>query len=314
MGPKITREIQVKTRFGDNGYDFALVPTVDGRLIFESEIAFYAGAGYGSYPKPLGSGQTESRIQSFKDQPGYKSPHGIVHYVYESVSSWIVYHFHDTSDSSAVRRSGNLADNEILKADASNLAAFLYRIQKTHPENYQKIISVIRLAAPFFSDFHLRPNPLNPEKIQLEWLQRDSDYLFLPSQLSDGTLRFICLATALLQPDLPPTFLFDEPELGLHPYALTLLARLLRDAVDQHGRPRRQVIVSTQSALLLNAFSPEEIIVVERADGESIFTRLSSQELSEWLEDYTLGELWQKNILGGRPRNEKGRLLELELN
>jgi predicted ATPase len=155
------------------------------------------------------------------------------------------------------------------------------------------------LAAPFFDDFKLRPVPTNPDLIQLEWLQRDSDYPFRANQLSDGTLRFICLATALLQPERPATMLFDEPELGLHPYALTLLGDLLKKAA-QCG----QVIVSTQSAPLLNDFAPNDVVVVERHQGESTFRRLEADGLSEWLGEYTLGELWQKNVLGGRPGPE----------
>jgi predicted ATPase len=137
--------------------------------------------------------------------------------------------------------------------------------------------------------------------IQLEWRQKDSDYPFLASHLSDGTLRFICLATALLQPSPPATMVFDEPELGLHPFALTLLANLFEVAAR---RTSQQVIVSTQSAPLVNEFEPEDVIVVERAEGESVFRRLDSAKLSGWLEDYTLGELWQKNVFGGGPRNE----------
>ncbi len=189
--------------------------------------------------------------------------------------------------------------------DGGNLAAYLYRLKHTHPGEYRKIVEVVQLAAPFFRDFNLRPNPLNPDYIQLEWLQADSDYVLLPSQLSDGTLRFICLAVALLQPDRPSTLLFDEPELGLHPYALVLLGRLFRQAtISRWGVPDKQVIVSTQSPLLLNEFEPEEVIVVERAGGQSEFRRLNSEDLSEWLTEYALGELWQKNVLGARPRSE----------
>jgi predicted ATPase len=142
--------------------------------------------------------------------------------------------------------------------------------------------------------------------IQLEWRQRDSDYPFRANQLSDGTLRFICLATVLLQPNPPATMLFDEPELGLHPYALTLLGNLFRQAVrKQFNSISKQVIISTQSALLLNEFTPEEIIIVDRADSESTFHRLNPDDLSEWRQEYTLGELWQKNVLGGRPSNER---------
>jgi predicted ATPase len=200
-----------------------------------------------------------------------------------------------------VRRTQPLNQNEILYQYAENLAAFLYRVRHTHPEHYARIRDVVRLAAPFFDDFNLRPIPTSPNEIQLEWLQKDSAYPFRASQLSDGTLRFICLATALLQPDPPPTMLFDEPELGLHPYALTLLGNLFNQAAKQGT----QIIISTQSAQLLNEFTPEDVIVVERVDAESKFRRLNSADLSEWLEDYTLGELWQKNVLGAKPRGDR---------
>jgi predicted ATPase len=185
--------------------------------------------------------------------------------------------------------------------DGSNLAAFLYRILYEDPPSYERIRDVVRLAAPFFADFELRPNRLVSGLIQLEWRQKGSDYTFFASHLSDGTLRFICLATALLQPSPPAIMVFDEPELGLHPYALTLLANLLQQAAK---RTSQQVIVSTQSAQLVNEFEPEDVIVVERTQGESVFQRLKSAKLSGWLEDYTLGELWQKNVFGGGPRNE----------
>jgi predicted ATPase len=167
--------------------------------------------------------------------------------------------------------------------------------------SYVRIRDVVRLAAPFFDDFQLRPNPLARHMIQLEWRQKGSDYSFSANHLSDGTLRFICLATALLQPRPPATMLFDEPELGAHPYALTLIANLFQQAAKH---PLRQIIVSTQSAQLVNEFEPEDVIVVERTQGESVFRRLDSAKLSGWLEDYTLGDLWQKNVFGGGPRNE----------
>ena len=307
LGPKVTRAIKASLRFGANQYDFSLVPTVDGRLIVEEEKTYYYGP-MGVGERTLGTGNPEARVRSKKDAPGANgSAHGVPYHVYESVSGWIVYHFHDTSDTAAVRLQGLVSDSDYLRSDAGNLAAFLYRLQQTQPDSYSRIVATIRLAAPFFGDFRLRPNPLNSDYISLEWVQKDSDYPFLPSQLSDGTLRFICLATALLQPDLPATMIFDEPELGLHPFALVLLSRLLRGATQPWGFPIKQVIVSTQSALLLNEFSPDEVIVVERIDGQSSFRRLQSEDLTIWLEDYTLGELWQKNIFGGRPRSEASR-------
>lgn len=122
--------------------------------------------------------------------------------------------------------------------------------------------------------------------------------LFGPHALSDGTLRFICLATLFLQPpeQLPATIVLDEPELGLHPYAIALLADMVRSAA-QHT----QVILATQSVTLVNQFEPEDILVVDRIQGKSAFRRLGKEEMASWLEDYGLGDLWEKNLLGGRP-------------
>jgi len=304
LGPKVTNELRVKLMFGENGYEFTLQPTVDNRLVFASESSIYRGhlTRGAETKKYFGSGHFESQLKARKDDPGVRADRGQSFYVFEALSSWGVYHFHDTSLSSGVRRQGGINDNISLRWDAENLAAFLYRLQSTNAPNYDKIRDVVRLAAPFFDDFQLRPVPSNPEKIQLEWRQRGSDYPLLASQLSDGTLRFICLATALLQPNPPRTMLYDEPELGLHPYALSLLGGMIQKSVAPWGSPQNQIIISTQSALLLNEFSPADIIVVQRAEDQSTFQRLDSEQLSGWFADYTLGELWQKNLLGGRPQ------------
>jgi predicted ATPase len=294
LGPKITERFAAKLYFGEVGYEFALVPTPDNRLIFSEERAVVRGSPVDT-DLFFGSGHSEAKLRVY---PG-------VEVTLSAVSSLFAYHFHDTSLNAAVRRPRALNDNEHFRQNAENLAPFLYRIQQTHPTDYQKIRDVVRLAAPFFDDFKLRPMPTSIDLIQLEWRQRGSDYPFRANQLSDGTLRFICMATALLQPSRPPTVLFDEPELGLHPYALTLLASLFKQAAQSQGT---QVIVSTQSAPLLNEFAPEDIVVVERTNGESTFRRLDSAHLSEWLEEYTMDELWRKNVLGGRPRED--RLLE----
>jgi len=303
LGPKITSQFAAKLYFGRNGYEFSLVPTPDNRLIFSEETVVFHG-NLTIKRDSLGSGQAEAILKERKDDSGrWGARHGVPYHVFNAISSWVLYHFHDTSLSASVRRPRSISDNEVLRPNAENLAPFLYRIQQTDPTDYSRIRDVVRLAAPFFDDFKLRPMPATPDMIQLEWQQRDSDYPFHAHQLSDGTLRFICLATALLQPRRPPTVLFDEPELGLHHYALTLLGNLFKQAVEAHSN---QVIISTQSAALLNEFAPD-VIVVERTNGESTFKRLDSSHLSEWLEEYSLGELWQKNVVGGRPRGDQNR-------
>ncbi|HTA67076.1 MAG TPA: AAA family ATPase [Bryobacteraceae bacterium] len=301
LGPKITQRFVAKLYFGYKGYEFALVPTIDNRFVFAEETIISRVNRITR--TSLGSGNLESKLRVYKEEPGaWDAWQDGAPNVFDAISSWVVYHFHDTSLTASVRRQRPLNDNVVLRPSAENLAAFLYRIRDTNSTAYTQIRDVVRLAAPFFDDFRLRPVPTSPDMIQLEWQQKDSDYPFLANQLSDGTLRFICLATALLQPQPPPTILFDEPELGLHPYALTLLGNLFRLVAQRQGK---QIIISTQSAPLLNEFAPEDVIVVERHLGESTFRRLESAQLSEWLQDYTLGELWQKNVLGGRPSDER---------
>ena len=152
--------------------------------------------------------------------------------------------------------------------------------------------------APFFDDFRLEPRNLDEERIRLEWIHRDSDAYFDASSFSDGTLRFICLATLLCQPVefMPSVILLDEPELGLHPYAINLLGSLIRSASQ-----KAQVILSTQSSLMLDQFVPTQVLVAERAKGGTDLIRLDTDALNNWLEDFSLGQLWEKNEIGGRP-------------
>jgi predicted ATPase len=280
--------------FRPTGYEFSLEPTADNSLVFSDESVEWDRINAPLATRSLGKGHRESVLKE-----KLKS-NVIIQNIYDSISSWTVYHVHDTSDTAAMRRTCSVRDNEHLRPDAGNLAAFLLMLHEEHPGIYEKIRDTIRLATPFFDDFKFRPKPSNGDEVlQLEWTQKDSDYPFHASQLSDGTLRFIALITALLQPSPPATILVDEPELGLHPYALNLLAGLLKKVATQ-----TQVIVSTQSAPLLDNFEAEDIIVVERKEGASTFERLSSAKLEEWLKDYSLGELWQKNVIGGRPSND----------
>ncbi len=294
LGPKITSKIIAELKFGENGYGFWLEPTADNRLIFGDERIQYLSSFRGrtdSLDRSIGKGHTESKL---KGHSGYNAD--VAEYVYGVVSSWVVYHFHDTSDTAAMRRTGSVRDNEQLRPRGENLAAFLFRLREEKKDTYDLILDTVRLATPFFHDFKLRPKKSNgDELIELEWEQKDSDYPFHASQLSDGTLRFIALATALLQPNPPATMLIDEPELGLHPQALDILANLILQAQN-----RTQLIVSTQSAPMLNAFEPEQIVVIDRVEGESQFRRLKADDLREWLvQDYTLADLWQKNVYGG---------------
>lgn len=287
-GRKKTERISMLFHLETKGYYFSLVPTLGNRLIFEKDFFWYTN----EHNCPLtssSSGNDETLLSNIKDSSGNE----VFRNVIENLR---VYHFHDTSDSAFVKQTHLANDNLRLKTDAANLAAFLLKLKKKYPKNYEQIVKTIQLVAPFFSDFVNRDDE---ESIQLEWFEKGNlDTPFKAHVLSDGTLRFICLATLLLQPFelMNDTILIDEPELGLHPYALAVLADLIKRAAD-----KKQLIISTQSVELINHFSANDIIVVDRVNDASTFKRLDEDQLKDWLEDYTLGELWKQNIIGGRP-------------
>lgn len=278
FGLKVTKRLESAVEVAGKEHRFQLEPTVDNRLIGSAGPVLYSVA-LPEAPDPLGE---SSAPDAFFGQ----------------ITNRRVYHFHDTGDTAHVKHEDALHVNEYLRPDARNLAAFLYKLRHKYPDSYAQIRSTVQQVAPFFDDFILDPDrlPSDEQMITLFWRQKHNDYPFHPSQLSDGTLRFICLATALLQPEPPPTILIDEPELGLHPYALAVLGALIRSA-SRHT----QVIIATQSVPLLNEFSVDDLIVVELEEGISVFKRLNEKDFALWLEDFSIGELWQQNVLGGRP-------------
>lgn len=293
-GVNTTRQLYSAIYFDKNAYGFILEPTDDGGVIFNSEGVFYSGGNKKGKQETISNGHIESLLKKrYEDGVSY-----IVRYVYPAILSWKVFHFHDTSNTSQMKQDQGLQNSQYLYGDASNIAPYLYKLDQQENSTYRQIRDIVQLAVPFFDDFVLEPRSLSSgeQVIRLAWRQIDSEYVFDVSQLSDGSLRFICLVTALLQPDPPATIIIDEPELGLHPYAIHLLGALVRSAST-----RMQVILSTQSVPLLNEFELEDLIVVEREDGVSTFKRLASKDFESWLEDYTIGELWEKNILGGIP-------------
>ena len=219
--------------------------------------------------------------------------------LYEMLARCRTYQFHDTSDTAKIRKVGYIEDAACLRADAGNLAAFLLAMKQKERPHYDRIVRTIRQVFPRFEDFVLEPSPRNENYILLNWREKGrGEYLFGPHQLSDGTLRFMALATLFLQPELPSVIVIDEPELGLHPHAITVLASVVRSAAE-----RCQVILSTQSTRLVDEFDLEEIVVVERNDqtGGTAFRRPNAEELSDWIERYSTSELWEKNVLGGLP-------------
>lgn len=300
FGEKSTSKIHLHASFDGmtNGYEIDLVAANGDRLRPAAEFLSFVDI------EALLPGERSMPFLEFSDGSGWEagisgaSDNEVVVDVRDYLAGWKVYHFHDTSRSAPMKKTANLNDNHSLRADGANLAAFLYLLCERHADAYGLIRRAIQRVAPFFDDFILQPQRLNPDKILLEWKHKNSEEYFDASSLSDGTLRFMALATLLLQPEQfrPPLILIDEPELGLHPLAITMLASAMRTASQAS-----QLIVSTQSSLLLDQFEPPEVLVAEREEGGTRLRRLEEAGLAEWLDEYSLGQLWEKNVLGGRP-------------
>jgi predicted ATPase len=296
FGPKVTLQIEAQLEFIINNakdtYNLRLFFAAVDTLIFGEETLSFLQKDW-SFPRTdsLGAGHKETKINEEAEKKGSNT----ARILRKSLNYCRVYHFHDTSPTAAVRLAGYVGDTRWLSPDAGNLAALLLRFRDDNNTVYQRIIKTIRLIAPFFDDFVLEPRANN---VILNWREKDSDQVFGPHQFSDGTLRAICLTTLLLQPeeDLPELIIVDEPELGLHPYALNVVAAMFGKA-SYHT----QILISTQSSSFLDNFNPEDVITVNREGKESQFKRLNSEELETWLEEYSLGEIWEKNIIGGGP-------------
>lgn len=280
-----------------NQYEIELTADDDDGLFPSREIAYYWNKE--EYPGLY----SESVIGRDGEAGIGESPRPVTQYVKSRLDRWRLYHFHDTGSKSPMKKRSDVNDNRYLLADGANLASFLYRLREDHMNSYDLIRRTVRLVAPFFDDFALEPLARREDKILLEWKHRGTDDYFNASSLSDGSLRFITLTTLLLQPEelRPSVILLDEPELGLHPYAIALLASLVRQA-----SVKTQVILATQSPILLDHFEPEDVLVAERVCGRTEFNRLPRKRLKKWLRRYSLGQLWEKNEFGGRPSPEHG--------
>jgi len=289
-GLKVTDSIEVEFHIGKMNYTFELQANAANRIFFRNEAVNHGSTSLSvddaEVLRTKGLLIPSAESQFVNAVPALKR-----------LYDFRYYHFHDTGITSKIKAEHNISNSKNLQWDASNLAAFLYRLREHHAVSYKNILFNIKLVAPYFNDFELEPMEYNKELITLRWLQNGCEDIFNASQLSDGTLRFICLAALLLQPlELQPsTIIIDEPEIGLHPFAITILAEMV-----QKVAANKQVILSTQSVELLNHFGPEDVVVVDRDSDGSKFKRICPISLKEWLEDYTLGELWNKNILGGR--------------
>jgi len=296
-GRKITKKMEFEMFFGERGYRFTINPTANDEVALSREARYYNGRWW-----ELGDSNDASSLlvkeakNNVRDNK-YSKP------VYDAIMSWQIYHFHDTSLTASMRRWEIIEDNKKLRADASNIAPFLLRLREANPSAYQEILTTCQIIIPYLKDFLLNEKVSGKaneiKKVHLSWRTKNSDFPMQPYHLSDGSIRFICLATALLQPEPPSTLIIDEPELGLHPEAIRILGELINAASG-----RTQLIVATQSPLLLDQFAIEDIVTVNRKDNQSDFERLSKKYFDKWLDDYSVGELWTKDIMQGGVRHE----------
>ena len=289
FGSKVTSELEMQISFSGGGEGYAISLSRNDT----DELHVNATGRHPTHDEPERMRLVDAPVHSLPSR-----------HVSELIEGLRLYHFHDTGAASPIKRTADVNDNRYLRPDGANLATFLHLLRHKHEESYSLIRRTVQLVTPFFDDFVLEPQALNEDRIRLESRHRGSDAYFDVSSLSDGSLRFIALSTLLLQPvELRPSvIILDEPELGLHPFAMTTLASLIKQVSVE-----TQVVLATQSPLLLDHFQPEDVLVAERVAGQTRFTRLDGAALKPRLKDYSLGQLWEKNHFGGRPMREDGQ-------
>lgn len=287
-GSKNTSEINARIWLNLNGYSFTLKSGEDG-FIFTKEGLWYRNNPYLNNPIDIASLSGESKLR-YETLPR-------AGYIREYLDALQKYHFHDTGENSPFNKESNIDNDKFSLYDkGQNLAAYLFAIYNENRLVYNLIVKTIQSIAPYFLDFIFRPEPSG--NIRLRWQNRHSPTIYGTNDLSDGTIRFIALTTLFMQPSLPQTIIIDEPELGLHPSAIARLAGMIKSVAERGC----QVIVATQSTDLISHFEPEDIITVDQINGESVFTRLDNDTLGGWLEDYTIDDLWKRNIIStGQP-------------
>lgn len=307
-GAQVTRFLDASIQFdGDHQwsrYDFSLSWGAPDELFFSSELlAFMREKDARQNELQLGSGHRESKVLDVANESANQWQRTTARVFRDRLRQIRAYHFHDTSDEAGMRVSQDFHREDYLMNNGGNLAAFLYGLKERRSSHYRRILDTVQYIAPYIADFVVEPEALNDRFVMLRWRDRSGAVLG-PHQLSDGTLRTIALITALLQPDetMPSIMLFDEPELGLHPHGIRIVAELLKAASE-----KRQVIVATQSPLLIRDYEPADIAVVEREEdqggrGSTVVKQFRAKELDAWLEEYDLGQLYEKNVTGGGPQ------------
>ena len=291
--PTLTAEIRFDGKDSYDIYRFSLTNAVQDRLIISSEeIEWKNSRTTSPISKQLVSNFSESALNHLKSEDV------ACKIVWDILAGCKVYQFNDSSALSPMRQASTVESAHYLQSEANNLASFLLYLKNGYKESYERIVSYVKEIVPQFRDFYLEPER---GYVSLKWVDTSAnDYVLSSDQFSDGSIRFIALATLLLQPEktMPRVIIIDEPELGLHPYAIDQLTEMIKDA-SLHA----QIIVATQSPALIDGFEATDVTVIERDEEHqcTVARKLNSQDYSEWLKEYSLSELWNKNVIGGRP-------------
>jgi len=291
--PTLTAEIRFDGKDSYDIYRFSLTNAVQDRLIISSEeIEWKNSRTTSPISKQLISNFSESALNHLR------SKDSACKIVWDILAGCKVYQFNDSSALSPMRQASTVESAHYLQSEANNLASFLLYLKNGYTESYERIVSYVREVVPQFKEFYLEPER---GYVSLKWVDTSAnDYVLSSDQFSDGSIRFIALATLLLQPEktMPRVIIIDEPELGLHPYAIDQLIEMIKDA-SLHA----QIIVATQSPALIDGFDASDVTVIERDEEHqcTVAKKLNGQDYSEWLNEYSLSELWNKNVIGGRP-------------
>ena len=304
FGNIVTKSIEAEMTFntdaGTNKYSVELGDQIGGKLFFRDERVTFNSIKHTTPPTPipLGSGGSYSRLLqvSENDEDYTKSQIRTIEAIRNIMRKWCFHQFHNTAKDTYIRSAIHVNDNSYLRSDGGNLAAFLNMLQNRFPNVFFSIVDTIKQIAPFIDKLVLKEEYASPH-VQIKWSEKQqADYLLDASQMSDGTIRALALVTLLMQPKRPPLICIDEPELGLHPEAILIIGDLIKIASED-----TQIILSTQSSKLIDCFEPQDIVVVNRSESGTRFNRLDYEKYRVWLDEYSISETWDTNVIGGRP-------------
>jgi predicted ATPase len=288
--PRIHAQITIETMYGLSDYRFDLLHVSAGDAVMVMNEA------YRTAPTQALLAQVEwSEVGTVSKESGLvyqmnSTAQNIGGFLCEGAS----YQFHDTSTNASIHQRWDVTNGVYLRSDGGNLAAVLLDVQRQDPKRYARITQQIRRVLPTFRDFVLIEEA---GKVLLRWQGSQSDKVFGSHLTSDGSLRLFCLLTLLNLPPkrLPSVMFFDEPELGLHPHAMTLVAEMFKRLSKT-----KQVVIATQSPYLVDCFDLENLIIASANQGETVLRNLPRAEYQAWLDaDYSLSQLWLKQAVGG---------------